>query len=234
MLTLSELLQASAQLHHHLCPRQVLGVRMGLLAGLELGLDLPQTGKRLLAIVETDGCLISGVAVTTNCWVNHRTMRIEDYGKVAATFVDTLDGRVVRITPRPEARRQAIELVPEAPSHWEAMRSGYQMLADDDLLIVRAVTLSMPVDKLISQAGRRVICSLCGEEIMNEREVVQCGEILCQACAGPAYYQVTDESLVRSANMVKRPRRSAAWQDDVLPPGQSYRTFVRATAASKL
>lgn len=104
MPTLDELLGQSAALHHHLCPRQVLGVRMGLLAGRELGLDLPQTGKRLLTIIETDGCFADGVSVATGCWVGHRTLRVEDYGKVAATFVDTDCRQSVRIVPHPGAR----------------------------------------------------------------------------------------------------------------------------------
>jgi formylmethanofuran dehydrogenase subunit E len=189
MATLSELLQASAQLHDHLCPRQVLGIRMGLLAGQALGIDLPQTDKRLLAVVETDGCLISGMSVATNCWVNHRSMRIEDYGKIAATFVDTSNGRAFRVAPRPSARRRAIEVAPEATNHWVAMLVGYQRLADDDLLSIQAVSLAKPVGELVSHAGQRVTCAACGEEIINEREVMRAGQVLCQACAGPAYYQ---------------------------------------------
>jgi formylmethanofuran dehydrogenase subunit E len=54
--TLHELLLASSQLHQHLCPKQVLGVRMGLLAGKILNLEVPQNDKRLLTIMETDGC----------------------------------------------------------------------------------------------------------------------------------------------------------------------------------
>lgn len=50
MRSLSELLGASAALHRHLCPRQVLGVRMGVWAGELLGLDVPQADKRLLTI----------------------------------------------------------------------------------------------------------------------------------------------------------------------------------------
>ena len=57
------LMQSVAALHRHLCPRQVLGLRMGLLAGDWLGIELPQAGKRLIAIVETDGCFADGVAV---------------------------------------------------------------------------------------------------------------------------------------------------------------------------
>lgn len=36
--------QVSAR-HKHLCPRQVLGVRMALAGAFALGLDLPQSGK---------------------------------------------------------------------------------------------------------------------------------------------------------------------------------------------
>jgi hypothetical protein len=74
------LLEQSARMHRHLCPRQVLGVRMGLLAGSILGLDLPQTGKRLITIVETDGCAADAISVATNCWVGRRTLRVEDHG----------------------------------------------------------------------------------------------------------------------------------------------------------
>jgi formylmethanofuran dehydrogenase subunit E len=99
MKTLDQLLAESAALHHHLCPRQVLGVQMGRLVAHLLDLDLPQSDKRLLTIVETDGCFTSGLSVATNCWVGRRTMRVEDYGKVAATFVDTATGQAIRIAP---------------------------------------------------------------------------------------------------------------------------------------
>src|SRR5436190_15054933 len=114
--SLPELLFASARLHRHLCPRQVLGVRMGLLASEALDLDLPQAprSKRLLTIVETDGCIADGIAVATNCWVGQRTLRVEDYGKVAATFVDTQTQRALRIVPRGDARLLARAYAPEA------------------------------------------------------------------------------------------------------------------------
>ena len=86
---LSQLLARSSARHSKLCPRQVLGVRMGLYA-VEL-LELPKRphSKRLLVIAETDGCFADGIEVATGCTIGQRTLRIEDYGKVAATFVDT-------------------------------------------------------------------------------------------------------------------------------------------------
>ena len=113
---LEVLLERTAALHRHLCPRQVLGVRMGMFAGEILPLELPQNGKRLLTFVETDGCFSDGVSVATGCSIGHRTMRVVDYGKVAATFVDSVTGRAWRICPSPIARTRAAAVVPEAAS----------------------------------------------------------------------------------------------------------------------
>lgn len=188
MLPLAELLEQSTALHRHVCPRQVIGVRMGMWAGELLGLDLPQTDKRLLTIVETDGCFADGVAVATNCWVGRRTMRIEDYGKVAATFVDTKSGNAVRIAPHPHARQVARDYAPDARNRWEAMLHGYQIMPVHELLISRPVQLVQTVEAIISHAGRRVTCDRCGEEIVNERELQRDGATLCRSCAGQGYY----------------------------------------------
>ena len=53
-------------------------------------------------------------------------MRVEDYGKVAATFVDTHTGRAIRIAPRPAIRQYARAYAPEARNKWEAIDSVAQ------------------------------------------------------------------------------------------------------------
>jgi formylmethanofuran dehydrogenase subunit E len=161
---------------------------MGLWAGQVLGLDVPQAGKRLLTVVETDGCAVDGIAVATNCWVGRRTMRIKDYGKVAATFVDTLTGQAVRIVPRAQARELACAFAPEAQSKWEAQLLGYQRMPAEDLLSVQPVQLNTPIEQILGHAGRKAICESCGEEIMNGREIVRDGKVLCKSCAGTSYY----------------------------------------------
>lgn len=77
---LDDLLTLSATHHHKICPRQVLGVRIGLLAGRLLEIPLPQPEKRLLATAETDGCFVDGVSAATGCYVGrahpaHRRLR---------------------------------------------------------------------------------------------------------------------------------------------------------------
>jgi formylmethanofuran dehydrogenase subunit E len=188
MLTLDELLFQSAALHQHLCPRQVLGVRMGLAGSQQLGLTVPQSDKRLLTIVETDGCLIDGLAVATGCRVSRRTMRVLDFGKIAATFVDTRTEQAIRIIPHQASRQRAEAYAPEAQSRWEAYLLGYQRMPEAELLDIQAVVLSLSLEKILSKESCRVNCDQCGEEIINEREIIKAGSTLCRACAGERYY----------------------------------------------
>jgi formylmethanofuran dehydrogenase subunit E len=187
--SLEDFLRQCARLHAQLCPRQVLGVRMGVLAGRLLGLQLPQSDKRLFVFMETDGCAADGVSVATGAWVGRRTMRIMDYGKVAATFVDTQTGRAWRVHPHPQARQRAVALLPEAESPWHAQLDGYQTLPDEALLVAEPVQLTVDLDALISVAGLRVLCDGCGEEVMNAREIRRDGQNLCPGCANGNYFR---------------------------------------------
>lgn len=192
MPSLETLLNTCSILHQHLCPRQVLGVRMGLLGGRLLGIDVPQTDKRLLTLVELDGCGADGIAVATGCRVGRRSLRILDYGKTAATFVDTHTGRAFRVRPNPAARDCAQEYAPEATTRWEGYLLGYQRMPEDELLLAQEVALTWSLEKLLSKHGYRVTCEQCGEEIINEREVVVEGRILCQTCGVASYFHPVD------------------------------------------
>lgn len=189
MPSLKDLLTQSAALHRHLCPRQVLGVRMGSLAGEILGLALPQDrSKRLFVFMETDGCAADGVSVASGCWPGRRTMYMVDHGKVAATFVDTKTLQALRIHPHPDARRLAAARCSNARSRWHAQLKAYQTMPDDELLIARTVRLTIDIEALISRPGVRTRCQACGEEIINQREVCREGGVLCRACAGRSYW----------------------------------------------
>jgi len=186
----SNLLERSASRHSHLCPRQVLGVRIALAGAAALGLDVPRPDKRLLVILETDGCFADGIEVATGCTIGHRTLRVEDYGKIAATFVDVRTGESLRVAPAPDVRRRAYTYAPHEPRHYFAQLHAYQVMPDEELLTIQKVLLATPIQAIVSRAGVRVNCDACGEEIINEREIRRAGLILCQACAGQAYYRV--------------------------------------------
>ena len=189
MLDLQTFLTESAKQHRdHLCPRQVLGVRMGMYAGELFGLDLPQSDKRLFVFVETDGCMVDGISAATGCSCGHRTMHMMDYGKTAATFVDTLTHRAIRILPSPGSRTRALEYGLDAPDRWHAQLRAYQIMPTKELLLAQSVDLTVSLEAIISRHGMRVVCEHCGEDIINERQVRNNNEILCRACAGESYY----------------------------------------------
>jgi formylmethanofuran dehydrogenase subunit E len=187
-------LQESAARHKHLCPRQVLGVRIGLRGLLALGLideaytPFGNKNKRLLTIVEMDGCGADGISVATDCQVGRRTMRVLDYGKMAATLVDTKTGQAVRVWPRSDVRQKARRCAPDARSRWHAYLEAYQIIPDEELLHVQPVELTQSLAEILSRPNLRTNCDQCGEEVMNEREVVVDGRSLCLPCAGNNYY----------------------------------------------
>ena len=121
---LQEILDLSSSWHKHLCPRQVLGARMGLAGAAALGLAY----------------------------------------------------------------------APKEKKHYFAQLIGYQRMPDAELLTIQPVRLATPAAKIVSRPVVRVNCARCGEEIINEREVVQNGQNYCQSCAHDAYYE-SDELL---------------------------------------
>ena len=185
---LQEIIDNSSARHTHLCPRQVLGARIGLAGAAALRLELPRRDKRLLVILETDGCFTDGIEAATGCTVGHRTLRIEDYGKIAATFIDTHTEQALRLAPRPDVRQQAYAYAPGESRRYFAQLHAYQTMPDDELLAIHPVFLNASIKEIVSRAGVRVNCETCEEEIINEREVVLNGQVLCRTCALGGYY----------------------------------------------
>ena len=194
--SLGLILEISSSLHRHLCPRQVLGARIGLYGLHLLGLhpaeaDTPYDNprKRLLTIVETDGCGADGLSAATNCWVGRRTLRVMDFGKVAGTLVDTRSGQAIRIAPSPGIRQLARETAADARSRWHAYLEAYRYLPDGELLEATEVALTESIESILSRPRARAYCEICGEEIMNDRERQVDGRVICRGCAGEAYYR---------------------------------------------
>ena len=189
-LCIPDLLKQSSERHDHLCPRQVLGVRIGLAGLAALELEAPVKKTTALIIIESDGCFADGIEVATGATIGHRTLRVNDFGKIAATFADVGTGLAVRISPALDARGRALTYAPDEPRRYFAQLQGYQVMPDSELLRIQEVTLCPTLDELISKPLARVTCDYCGEEIINEREVVQDGIKLCRTCANDGYYLI--------------------------------------------
>lgn len=162
---------------------------MGFAGAETLGFVLPDVTKNLLLFVETDGCFADGIEAATGCSVGHRTLRVQDTGKVAATFVDTTTGRAVRVAPAPSVRERAPAYAPGEARRYYAQLTGYQRMPTAELLTVRVVTLTIDLATLLGDRATRVECAACGEEILNGREVRSGGGLFCCSCLDSSYYE---------------------------------------------
>ena len=161
---------------------------MGIAGLAALGLESPITKLTGLVIVETDGCFVDGIEVATGATVGHRTLRVNDYGKIAATFVDVSRGYALRLSPKADSRERAGRFAPAAASRYAAQLEGYRGLPAGELFEFRFVTLTPSLETLLSRPDLRLNCEACGEEIFNGREVAAGDTILCQSCAAGGYY----------------------------------------------
>lgn len=184
------LLAESVKIHGHLCPGQVLGVRMSML-GLRLaGIEEPQgkDRKNLIVFVEMDRCAADAVQSVTGCSLGHRTMKFMDYGKMAATFVNLKTGKAVRILAKEEAREKAKEYFPEIQDKYKAQLEAYKIMSNTELFDIMDVKVNIKPEDMPGRPLRRIRCSSCREYVQDMREINKNGKLLCKPCANEGYY----------------------------------------------
>jgi len=185
------LLTESVKIHGHLCPGQVLGVRMSLLGLREIGIDDPKgkDRKNLIVYVEMDRCATDAVQSVTGCSLGHRTMKFMDYGKMAATFVNLATGKAMRVIAREESRTTAKNYFPEIENKYAAQLAAYKIMTDEELFDVMEVRVRIRPEDMPGRPSRRVVCDACGEHVQDSRELYRNGRALCRPCADTGYYE---------------------------------------------
>jgi formylmethanofuran dehydrogenase subunit E len=191
MKTLQEYIDLAAQSHGHMCPGQILGIRMAMLGLRSIGIDDPiKARKRLLTFVEIDRCATDAVSLVTGCRLGKRSLKFLDYGKVAATFVDLETGRAVRVAARDDARAKAKATFPAIADASQAQLEAYKVMEDDDLFKLETVRVKLKPEDLPGRPRSRVTCAQCGESVNDGRERRQGERVLCRRCAGETYYEL--------------------------------------------
>lgn len=191
------LLSESVKTHGHLCPGQVLGVRMSILGLRMIAVSEPKgkDRKNIIVFVETDRCMTDAIQSVTGCRLGHRTMKFLDYGKVAATFLNLSNERAVRIVAKEDARQKAKDYSPEIDDKYKAQIEAYKVMPDNELFQVMNVKVELKPEDLPGRPLSRVKCSCCGEYIQDLREIVTPAAVLCKACAEGSYYTLLSPEL---------------------------------------
>jgi len=199
--SLNDLLHDAELAHGHLCAGQILGVRMAMLALARLGIDDPRQRtlpdgslnpdrKRLVVFVEIDRCATDAIGVVTAARVGKRALKLRDFGKMAATFVDLNqplgddDYKALRIVALESSKDLAKELYPGLEKNAQQMKS-YRDLPDADLFAETWVRVPLPPSEFPGYKGQRVLCAQCGEGVNFDRFIDRDGQRLCLSCAHP-------------------------------------------------
>ena len=195
MQSLDELLVECEVLHGHMCAGQLLGARMAVLGCRLIEINDPRGAdrKKLIVWVEIDRCMTDAVSAVTGVRLGKRSLKYVDYGKVAATFLNTETGIAVRIVALESSRALADQRYGKIQDKRERQFRTYREATDEDLFEVASVKVDLRDLDAPGAPRRRVICSSCGEGINDGREVTseQSG-CLCQRCAFGGYYLPLD------------------------------------------
>ncbi len=190
---MDQLLLDAERAHGHLCAGQILGVRMAMLGCARLGIEEPRgrDRKRLVTFVEIDRCATDAIGVVTGCRLGKRALKMRDWGKMAATFVDLADGRALRIAATESSKARARELYPQIENKNQQQMHAYREMPDAERFTEEWVRVPLDSKEFPGYKGERVACAECGEGISYERWVERDGRKLCRGCAEPEarYYQ---------------------------------------------
>jgi len=185
------LLKESADAHGHLCPGQVVGVRMAMLGCRLIGLDEPTRRdqiKKLIVFVEMDRCTADAVSYVTGVKLGRRSLKFMNYGIMAATFLNLETQKAYRVVSTEEARDLAGIYAPEVSEKHPQQLEAYQRMPDIVLFRVQEVDVELNELDLPGPTRRKVPCSRCGQVVRDGREVIRNSFIFCRPCSDSAYF----------------------------------------------
>jgi len=191
----AELIQQTTRFHGHWCPGLAIGIRASELALAEVG---RASDEDIVAIVETDMCAVDAIQFLTGCTFGKGNLIHKDYGKNAFSFYRRRDGKAVRILARPAIMKEsgpllgklhrkmlAEGLTPEEEKLWKETREmvSKRIMESplEDLFEVKSPVHPLPKRARILAS---VICSDCGEPVMETRAERSGDRVLCVPCAG--------------------------------------------------
>jgi formylmethanofuran dehydrogenase subunit E len=188
------LIEECGRLHGHICPGQILGVRMAVLGCHLTGIEDPRDvdRKKLLVWVEIDRCVTDAVSAVTGVRLGKRSLKFLDYGKVAATFLNLSENRAYRVVAKEESRELADVLYPTVGVKKERQMLAYREADESDLFKVESVSIELDDFEKPGRPRRRIICAQCGEGVNDGRDLVDAlNQRVCRPCAFDGYYQKT-------------------------------------------
>jgi len=183
------LLQTASELHGGACFGIQIGTRMAMSGLSRIGISDPKGAdkKKLIVFVEIDRCATDSIMAITGCRPGKRTMKVLDHGKMAATFLNLETGKAFRVAASLKRKM--------GPPGSGAEDIDLGAIPEEELFSITEVAVELRPEDLPGKPLRTCNCEVCGERVMDGREVLRGDEALCRTCfEQKAYYRILEPS----------------------------------------
>ena len=159
--------------HGHSCPGLAIGYRLATAAMDALG-ACRSDDEELVAVVENDACGVDALQCVTGCTFGKGNLVFRDYGKHAYTLYSRVRQQGVRVVFH--GRGIPAELRGDKPAY------ARRILDESREAIIEVQ--QQPYEELAPARIRNtVVCSSCGEGVMDSRTRMGGDGVLCIPCA---------------------------------------------------
>jgi formylmethanofuran dehydrogenase subunit E len=212
------LLKKSAEFHGHICSFSAYGVKAGCYAMRSMALT-SKGMEEVIAIVETNNCFSDGIQLTTGCTFGNNGLIFKDIGKTAVTVINRKNSRAIRLSLRKDYLDLKKEKYPEVHRLFEKIVARREIVSgeerykyfklseqiaisemdvpEEDIFNIKKFALEPPVYAPIYES---IVCSICGESVMETRARLKDKKPVCISCAGDSYFYLDGSGISYSSS----------------------------------
>lgn len=212
---LKALLKKAAEIHGHYCTFLALGVKATYLAFRELEIFDNPGMEEMMVIAECNNCFVDGIQGISGCTFGNNAVIYKDFGKTAATFWPRKRKNAFRIVVKPydeirgkssEAEEAAIlfertvkkreKLSPKEQKRFFELNRliSFQMLDRPDEELFKT-GWTKPEKMEYAPIFDSLICSRCGESVMETHVRVKLGKPYCLDCTLADYFMMAGRGI---------------------------------------
>lgn len=160
--------------HGHSCPGLAIGYRLSNAAMSALGVTRSDD-EELFAVVESDACGVDALQCVSGCTFGKGNLIFRDYGKHAYSLYSRVRQRGVRVVFH--GKGIPAELREDRPAF------ASRIMAEEEEAIISVAPV--PYEELKTARVRQsVVCTGCGESVMDTRVRETGAGPVCIACSG--------------------------------------------------
>ena len=181
-------LAKAVEYHGHLCLGQILGVHMAENGLKAIGTTDP---KKIVIYVEIDRCISDTIHILTGTRLVRRNMKLVNYGKMAATFINTETWVAFRVWVSGKINEIAVNINTgnhEDKKHLENLLE----LQSEELISIQQVIVNITNEDMPGKPLRTVFCIKCKEKVFDGKEIESVDGPLCRACSDKPYYMLVN------------------------------------------